>query len=158
MVVKQRPRRAIPQIRPEFVREFGQQRDIALLAALGMRDQQHLLVKIHVGDLQVHKLGHPRPGLEQRLDEQAPHPRHAIGLANQALLFGPGEAGNHAVSRRRPGDGQGAPDFFGHIARLIIGEVMPPPEFEGVRDDRVERVGFRLRRWSTHFEGIFLYE
>ena len=50
---KERPRRAIPQIRPEFVRQVGQQGDIALLAALGLRDQQHLLVEIHVKDLQV---------------------------------------------------------------------------------------------------------
>jgi hypothetical protein len=34
-----------------------------------MRDQQHLLVEIHVGDLQVHKLGDARTGLEQRFDE-----------------------------------------------------------------------------------------
>jgi hypothetical protein len=61
---KQGPRRAIPQIRPEFVGEFGQQRDIALLATLGMRDQQHLLVKIHIGNLQVHKLRHAGASLE----------------------------------------------------------------------------------------------
>ena len=137
---KQRPGGAIPQIRPEFVREVGQQGDIALLATLGMRDQQHLLVKIHIGDLQVHKLGHTRAGLEQRLDEQAPHPRHTIGLSNQVLLFGTGETGDHAVARGRPGDGQGAPHFFRDVARLIIGEVIPPPQFEGVRDDRVETI------------------
>ena len=66
---KQRPRRAIPEIRPEFVREFREQRDIALLAALGMRDQEHLLVKIHIGYLHLHKLRHPGTGLEQRFDE-----------------------------------------------------------------------------------------
>jgi len=58
---KQRPRRPIPQIRPEFVRQVGQERDIALLAALSLRDQQHLLVEIHVGDLQVNKLGDRAP-------------------------------------------------------------------------------------------------
>ena len=61
---KQRPRRAIPQICPEFVREFWQQRDIALLAALGMRNEHHLLVKIHIGNLQVDKLRHAGAGLE----------------------------------------------------------------------------------------------
>jgi len=137
---KQRPGCAIPQIRPAFVGEVGQQRDIALLATLGMRDQQHLLVKIHIGDLQVHKLGHACAGLEQRLDEQAPHARHTIGLSNQALLFGTGETGNHALARGRPCNGEGAPHFLGHVPRLIIREVMPPPQFEGVRDDRVETI------------------
>src|SRR5207253_10419819 len=56
---KQRSRRAIPEIRPEFVREFWEERDIALLAAFGMRDQEHLLVKIHIGHLHMHKLRHP---------------------------------------------------------------------------------------------------
>jgi hypothetical protein len=66
---KQRARRAIPEIRPEFVREFRQQWDIALLAALGMGDQEHLLIKIHLGHLHLHKLRHSGPGLEQRFDE-----------------------------------------------------------------------------------------
>jgi hypothetical protein len=33
-----------------------------------MRDQQHLLVKAHIGDLQVHELRHTGAGLEQRFD------------------------------------------------------------------------------------------
>jgi len=32
--------------------------------------------------------------------------------------------------------------------------MMPSPEFERVRNDRVERRGLRLRRWSTHC-GVF---
>src|SRR5262249_53928314 len=65
----QRPRRAIPQIRPEFVREFREERDIALLTAFGMRDQEHLLVKIHLGHLHLHKLRYPGSGLEQCFNE-----------------------------------------------------------------------------------------
>ena len=132
------------------MREVRQQRDIALLAALGMRDEQHLLIKIHIGHLQVHKLGHPRPGLEQSLDEEAPHPRHAIGLGNQALFFSPGEPDNDAVPRGRPGDGQRAPHFFRDVPGLVIREVMPPPEFQGVGDDPVQPIRFRLSGWSTH--------
>ena len=75
--LEQRTVRAIPQRRAEFVGEVRQQRDRALLAALGMGDQEHLLVEIHVGNLQVDKLGHPRPVLEQGFDEEAPHSWHA---------------------------------------------------------------------------------
>ena len=50
------------------------------------------------------------------------------------------------MPRGRPSDGQGPPHSFGDVARLIIGEVIPPPEFQGIGDDRVELIGFRLRR------------
>ena len=96
---------SVAQRRPEFVREFWEQGDIALLAPLGMRDQQHLLVKIDIGNLQVHKLGHARAGLELGLDQQAPYPRHPIGLRNQALLFDAREAGDYPLARGWPGDG-----------------------------------------------------
>src|SRR5262249_61111587 len=72
----------------------------------------------------------------------------------QASLFGPGEAGNPALPRRRPGNGEGAPDLLGDIARLIIGQMIFAPEFEGLRDNPVERGRFRLCRWSTHL-GVF---
>jgi hypothetical protein len=66
---KQRPGRAIPQIRPKFVRECREEGDIALLAAFALRDEEHLLIKIHIGHLHLHKLRHPGPGLKQRFNE-----------------------------------------------------------------------------------------
>src|SRR5262249_45254434 len=35
-------------------------------------------------------------------------------------------------------------------ACLVIGQMILAPEFEGLRDDPIERSRFRLRRWSTH--------
>jgi hypothetical protein len=67
--VQQGPRRAIPQRRPECVGECGPQRALALLATLGMRAQQHLLVKIHIGHRQVHKLRHAGASLASWLHE-----------------------------------------------------------------------------------------
>ena len=61
-------------------------------------------------------------------------------MRDQALLFGPGEAGNHALPRGRPGKGQGAPDFLGDVARLIIGQMILPPDFECLRDGGVSNV------------------
>jgi hypothetical protein len=116
-----------------------------------MDDQPHLLVNVHIDDLQMDKLGYPRDGLEQSLDEQALHPRHGIGLRNQALFFGPGETGNDALARGWPGEGQNPPPFFGHVARLIIGQAMPLQEFERVRDNNLEPCRLRLCRWSTHY-------
>src|SRR5205823_8697761 len=57
---------------------------------------------------------------------------------------------NDALARKRTGDSHCPPHFLGDIARLIIGEVMLPPEFEGVGDGRGERGRLRLSRWSTH--------
>ena len=89
------------------------------------------------------------PVWEQRLDEQASYTRQAIGLADQAVLFGNRE--RRVITRCHVGAayGQGVSYFFGDVSGLIIREVMPPPEFEGVRDDRVELLGFRLCIWST---------
>jgi hypothetical protein len=76
---KQWPGRAIPQRRPELLGECRSQWERPLLAALGVRNAKHLLVKKHLLDLQMHKLGHPGAHLEQRLDQEHPATRHPVG-------------------------------------------------------------------------------
>src|SRR5262249_23554083 len=62
--------------------------------------------------------------------------------------------GDHALPRRRPGNGEGTSDFLGDIACLIIGQMILAPEFEGLGDDPIERSRFRLCRWSTHMRAF----
>ena len=63
---QQRPRRTILERRPECVRACREPRDLALLAALGMRDPAQRLVTRHLGPLPLPQLRHPGTGLEQR--------------------------------------------------------------------------------------------
>jgi hypothetical protein len=52
--------------------QLWQDRHVPALAALGLGDQNHLLLKEHLVGFDVHELGHSRTGLEECFDEQSP--------------------------------------------------------------------------------------
>jgi hypothetical protein len=65
--------------------------------------------------------------LEEGLDQQPPDPWHAIGLGDEAAFLLPREPCYDAGPRRRRRDGERLARDFGHLPRLVIGQMRPPP-------------------------------
>jgi hypothetical protein len=123
------------EVRPQLLGQLWENGHIPALAALGFRDEDHLLLKKHLIGLDVHELRHPSAGLEQRLDEQSPRTLHAVGVGDELALLVSGESRHNSRARLGPCDGQSTPHFLGDIVCLIIGEVILPPEFLSRGDD-----------------------
>jgi hypothetical protein len=136
--LEQIPGGAIAQICAELLGQLRQDRHVPALATLGFRNEEHLLVEVEVLGFDVGKLRDPGPGLEEGLHEQAAHTAHAVGILNEPPFLIAGETCHDSLSLLRLFEDQRASDFFRHIARLIIGEMMLPPEFLGGGDDRFE--------------------
>jgi hypothetical protein len=59
-------------------------------------------------------------------------------MRNELALLVPGQPGGDLRASLRPLNGQGTPDFLGHIVGLIVGEVILTPQLFGGGDDGYE--------------------
>ena len=62
VLLEQIPGGAVAQMGPELLGQLRENRHIPALAPLRFGDEDHLLVKEHIIDLDVHELRHPRAG------------------------------------------------------------------------------------------------
>jgi hypothetical protein len=74
--------------------------------------------------------------VEEGLDEQPSGALHAVRMADEPSLLMTGQASHPSFSCLRPFRRQCPAHFFGHIVRLIVGEVVLTPEFLGGGNDR----------------------
>jgi hypothetical protein len=61
-------------------------------------------------------------GLEERFNEQAMRAFQAVGVADEPLLFVPGETPDRPLARGRPLERQGTSHSLGDAPRLVIGK------------------------------------
>ena len=106
------PHAPVSQVGAKLLGQFRQDRDIAALAALGLVDQDHLLLEEEVLDAHAAKLRYPGAGCEERLDEQAVLAAILIRFTDQPLLFLFREALYNAFTRLNPLNSKGfSPSF-----------------------------------------------